>query len=175
MCGVEGENDSARTARPRLRLFPSLCAALLLFLPQAPPQTTPNPPVHQNDEAAPSRLKAEIIRLHVMRAEVFRTKGHWEELRTELENAWKLDPQSPALQGDLADARFHTADYNGAIELLEPLVRKTPDNINLKRLLGRANFCAGKPDTVKGAPEGSARPRQPCEPRAALHEVLSPA
>lgn len=165
---VGGENDSARTSPPQPRLFPALCAALLLFLPQAHLQISPTPPPRpaaQNDEVTASRLKAEIVRLHNMRAEVFRKERQWEKVRTELENAWKLDPQSPALQADLADARFHAADYNGAIELLEPLVGTRPHNINLRRLLGRADFCAGKPEAVRSELKGLAMPGQPCEPR----------
>ena len=167
---VGGENDSARTSPPQPRLFPALCAALLIFLPQAHPQISPTPPPRpaaQNDEVTASRLKAEIVRLHNLRAEVFRKDGQWEKVRTELENAWKLDPQSPAVQADLAYARFHAADYNGAVELLEPLVRATPNNTNLRRLLGEADICAGKADAARSELKGLASPRQPCKPREA--------
>ncbi len=158
-------NLSARVLQCADHLLPVLAAAFLLLSPRTHAQISPKPPVRsagQNEDAI-APIKAEIVRLHVVRAEVFQKKAHWDRCRTELENAWKLDSESPALELSLAEARLHTGDYHGVIELLEPLARRGPESLNTRKLLGKAYFCAGELEAARRELKGLALPAQPCK------------
>jgi tetratricopeptide (TPR) repeat protein len=165
MFSTRGDNDGARHYCHQNCSLRAFFVAILLLMPPTYSQAPPTHPATQEDEETTARLKVEIVRLHRMRAELFRKEQQWERLRTELENACRLDVKLPALEVDLAEARLDAADYNGACELLGPLARTEPHNIRLGRLLKRAEFCAGKAEAAEREPKGPTTPEQPCKPR----------
>src|ERR1700676_5108098 len=129
--------DSARIPNPYLK---TILAALLLATP-ALAQTDAKPPTETKSVATDKSgayLNFAMGHLYAELAGAYGNRGEYLNKAIDYyKAALKLDPSATFLSEELTDLYIQSGQLNRAVTEAEDLLRRNPDNLDARRVLGR--------------------------------------
>jgi len=110
----------------------SLCAAE----PQAK-KNTPAPPTPEASNRGQAYYHYSLAHLYVELAQAYNRQDYLTKAVEQYKLAMKFDPNSAMLNSELAELYFQTGRTSDAMDELEEVIKRNPENTDARRLLGR--------------------------------------